>query len=716
MGDTVLNAYDEGSWRAGGMRVVALACLLVGVGVGAGVGCSEDVVAGFEFACASSASCGPGYVCNTFKHRCVPASQFAEVTTSGDTEVFDTQVDTGVGDGEPGDSQMPDAEATAGPEATTTSPDSTPSEVSETEVSPPCVLAGGPGCRCQRDVDCAARACIEDIDGPVCATPCETSCPDGRECHHPVAGVVTGFCVAPHAKLCRPCRTHEECDNPEAEQDGGCVESEQPGLGGFCATSCLTRACPAGFRCVPKVIGADPGCVPDEGATCECRDAWAFLGYATGCAEGDCSGTRRCTTSGLGACEDLCDDGLSCTADSCGGTGCSHGITSGTCLIDQLGVASCFEVGAVNPGDPCQVCDASRRTTWTQRAVGSQCGHAGGPGVCDAGGLCVGCNVDNDCPSGHCDQGTKTCSTWPFGADGDLDIAAGVTFTIAIGTHKDYGNVTIHEGGVLRIEGGSAAWTVLGVSGNLVLEGAIDGSAALASTPTGQSTIKAPGPDGAASGEMLSWLPVQARGGTGGGASGMGGTQLAGNGAGGAGGQEVTGASCGTFTPGGAGGAATTARGGAGGTTATGIGGGGGGGVVSGATGADGISGRGGGGGHRGDHGAMLYIKVAGSVSGVGSITLAGQAGGAGGDGLGDAACTCPPVPKAGCPGGGGAGGNGGKLVRRGSAWPPSILVDVSRGSGGAGGANQAGDASGCQCQHAAEPGAAGVDGERDGP
>lgn len=696
-----------------------LACVVFGCG--AGLACSEEVVARFEFACTSSASCGAGYVCNTIKHRCVPAAQFADVTTSGDAEVSDTQgdVDVDVPDSVATDSQVHDsgAESSVDSAADSDGDASEVSEVSETEVSPSCIIAGSPGCPCERGTDCTAGACIEDVDGPVCATPCESTCADGRECHHPVAGA-GGYCVTPHAKLCRPCRTHEECDNPEAGQHGGCAEAEEPGLGGFCATSCLTTACPAGFRCYPNLIGADPGCVPDEGHVCECRDSWTLLGYTTGCSDGDCGGTRRCTASGLGACEGLCDDGLSCTADSCSGSGCSHSLMAGTCLIAELGTPSCFEVGDINPNNTCQICDASRRTTWTLRGPGSQCGSGASQGVCDTGGICVGCNNDNDCESGRCDEASKTCATWPFGDDGDLDVPSGSTVTIAPGTRKDYRNVTIHQDGILRIAGTVGGWAVIGVSGDLVLEagGVIDGRAALSSNPTGQLTIQAPGPDGTATGETLTWLPIQARGGAGGGASGLGGTASNGNGGGGAGGQEVSGGSCGTRDPGLGGGGATAGRGGNGGTTLGGLGAGGGGAMVSGGPGAEGLSGKGGGGGHRGNHGAMVYFRVVGSVSGNGSITLAGQAGGAGGAAIGDVACTCPPAPKAGCPGGGGAGGNGGKLVLRGSAWPASISVDLAHGAGGSGGANQPGETAGCQCQHPAEAGAAGTDGERDDP
>ena len=58
-----------------------------------------------------------------------------------------------------------------------------------------------------------------------------------------------------------------------------------------------------------------------------------------------------------------CDDGLSCTTDSCdtGSSACENVIVIGSCRIDD----ACYNDGDENPGNDCEVCDALLPGAWT---------------------------------------------------------------------------------------------------------------------------------------------------------------------------------------------------------------------------------------------------------------------------------------------------------------------------------------------------------------
>jgi hypothetical protein len=79
-----------------------------------------------------------------------------------------------------------------------------------------------------------------------------------------------------------------------------------------------------------------------------------------------------------------CDDGLSCTSDSCSSGSCSNPIQAGNCLITGV----CYANTAVNPADACQKCVASSPTVWS---TGGACvitiAGSGGVGMDDGPAL-----------------------------------------------------------------------------------------------------------------------------------------------------------------------------------------------------------------------------------------------------------------------------------------------------------------------------------------
>ena len=292
------------------------------------------------------------------------------------------------------------------------------------------------------------------------------------------------------------------------------------------------------------------------------------------------------------------------------------------------------------------------------------CGDSSDPlngSSCQLAGFSEG---DLDCRSNGLLNFT-VCSAWPDGLDGDLVVGAGETFEWIPGTTYDYNSINVAAGGTIAIAEGSSDWVIVGVSGNVVLNGQIIGrtgahaggvfTTALVDNAGGMTVT--PG---------ISASQPQQQGGN---CSGFNSstTSMAGNGAGGGDDASTNAAgpnSTGNCAEGAMAAATSYGEDGADGPDC----------VVA----DDEVAGFGGG-GFRGMHGQNLYLQADGAILGSGSINLSGQPGGAGGDG-GDGY-------NGGNGGGGGAGGNGGHLfiAARGGV-SSGISIAAQAGAGGLGG------------------------------
>lgn len=350
------------------------------------------------------------------------------------------------------------------------------------------------------------------------------------------------------------------------------------------------------------------------------------------------------------------------------------------------------------------------------------CGRAC-PVVANATSTCAAGSCGFTCNAGYRSSSGACVRNWPTGADGPLLVSAGMTVTIPAGAVRDYSSVTVETGGTLRIGSGSA-WTFLGVSGDLTLNGDLvaQGNGDYLTAPL---TVMALAPDetGAPLGERLSYTLTQAQGGRGGDCGGgatnrQPGNGGFGNGGGGCGhGYAVPGVG---WTNDQSGGLVLGVDG-----NAMGGGQGGGGAGTSGSCystramgaplyatagltppscasdcGAGAAFGGGGGsGGSRGHHGQGLYLNVFGRTFGNGRIVASGEAGGAGGAAQNSWVLCNPNYGFGGAGGGGGgAGGSGGAVVLRahGTVSPLLLMNILTRGGrGGAGGALGAGQAPG---------------------
>ena len=99
----------------------------------------------------------------------------------------------------------------------------------------------------------------------------------------------------------------------------------------------------------------------------------------------------------LVACTDeLCDDGLACTDDSCAPlSGCVHEASGIGCFID----GGCIADAAPNPQNDCERCDPSSPAAWTALAEGQ---------ACDDGSFCT---IGDQCQAGVCtSSGPRDCA------------------------------------------------------------------------------------------------------------------------------------------------------------------------------------------------------------------------------------------------------------------------------------------------------------------
>ncbi len=220
------------------------------------------------------------------------------------------------------------------------------------------------------------------VDGTVCTD-------DGNECRDDVC--LTGVCAHPLSPFDTPCGdpTATDCDLADRCDGSGTCTPVLLLSGTLCGdplvTGCTAADTCDGFGlCLPNDVANGTFC--DDGSACT---------QGTSCSFGLCSG---------GSAVD-CNDGLTCTVDSCDELtgGCSNTLIVGNCLI----AGACYTDGQINPQNGCETCDTFvSDTAWTLLPVGTLCddgdactgtGDVGiGVDTCDAFGVCAG-TVDPGC-------------------------------------------------------------------------------------------------------------------------------------------------------------------------------------------------------------------------------------------------------------------------------------------------------------------------------
>lgn len=247
----------------------------------------------------------------------------------------------------------------------------------------PCGNPGSSECDAPDSCDGAGLCQNNNLEDGIACTD------DGNECRADVCDA--GACTHPLEPTGTPCgnSTETQCDFPDScDGTGTCLPNLEP-VGAPCGDPTLD-ACTDPDTCngfgTCLVNNAPDGTDCDDGSFC---NAGAI------CVAGFCGGGITVN----------CDDGLTCTDDSCneGLQQCDNILQPGVCLIDGV----CYTDATFNPDNDCQFCDATvSPTAWLSQPAGTECDDGdpctgtGEPGTgidtCDALAQCSG-TVDPGC-------------------------------------------------------------------------------------------------------------------------------------------------------------------------------------------------------------------------------------------------------------------------------------------------------------------------------
>ncbi len=237
--------------------------------------------------------------------------------------------------------------------------------------------------------------------------------------------------------ICGDCDDNNPCTIDACNPDGTCTHDAASAEDDACTTGnfCLVNeTCKAG-ECigVPRDCQATAG--PCAVATCnedanrcdveiESLDGTAcddgnFCTLGDTCIDGSCTpdATRDC------------DDGVTCTTDTCdpSSSACRNEIPLDRCVIDGV----CYTPGAEKPDNPCLTCRLASPTDWTPRGKGFACGREPrcvdqdfiAADACDGAGTCVEGTPKDCAPYNSCDPALGC----PASCDSDADCLAGFT-------------------------------------------------------------------------------------------------------------------------------------------------------------------------------------------------------------------------------------------------------------------------------------------------
>jgi MYXO-CTERM domain-containing protein len=222
------------------------------------------------------------------------------------------------------------------------------------------------GSPCTSPGECTTGACV---DGFCCN---QVKCAGCEACSNAKTGQANGTCAnvidgTDPNRSCRP--TGGGCAT-DACQGGACtvfVTSGSCYIQNACWSSGAPNPTASCLTCDPAV--SQTGWTQQSG-TCNVGGTC----YQAGAPEpGNACFTCQPSTSPTSFTAIDCDDGLTCTRDSCSNGSCVHTVGFGSCDIGN----ACYSAGQPNPSNACQFCSPANPTAWT--TVPGCVGDAGVP-------------------------------------------------------------------------------------------------------------------------------------------------------------------------------------------------------------------------------------------------------------------------------------------------------------------------------------------------
>ncbi len=240
---------------------------------------------------------------------------------------------------------------------------------------------------------------------------------DNNECTSDLCNALTGGVSHPNLPNGAACGNpgNTQCDRPDSCNGAGVCTPQFEVAGTACGsptnTECnLADTCNGTGTCLTNLAPANANCGSQTSGPCDAADKCNGLGVCltnTVANNTPCDDALFCQDNTVclsGVCQGgvahLCDDLLTCTADTCNETlnQCEFTQLAGTCKIDDGGGFVCYLEGVLNPTSTCEACvTASSNSDWTVLADGTECNDGN---ACTGTGR-IGIGVD-ECTAGVC--------------------------------------------------------------------------------------------------------------------------------------------------------------------------------------------------------------------------------------------------------------------------------------------------------------------------
>ncbi len=300
------------------------------------------------------------------------------------------------------------------------------------------VPSGSPACEnftCVVDTCSAPFADCNGSDGDGCEINTNNDVNNCGACGNVCAfDNATATCNSGVCEIASCNGTFENCDN---DVSNGCEANLNTDYGncGTCGTDC-------------DLANATGIC---QGGTCDILTC--DFGYKS-CDGSDANGCEKSVlgdANNCGECGTQCNDGVTCTADTCSNGACSAPISGGSCYINSTCYSDGDTAGATG-NNQCIECNAgSSQVTWTQVPGGSSCndGNACTTGDNCQNGICAGTDIGgddyetNDTRSGSHPLGGDSDTAWPDWDFSDArlyptaDNSDWYTFTVSSTSRRD---------------------------------------------------------------------------------------------------------------------------------------------------------------------------------------------------------------------------------------------------------------------------------------